>query len=164
MGNARLKLLVAGVVLSIIAGTPSVAPAQEQAPHDSKAFRNHLAKTLNLRQDKVGMFIKIEEKYDRVRQEALERINKSVGQLEKLLAVAQPDEGKMKELTAAIAADQDILVNTYKNRRDEILGILTPHQQTEYILLSWKWQKQLMEQYGKDKSGQQSEGKKGKAP
>ena len=40
----------------------------------------------------------------------------------------------MKELTTAIAADQDILVNTYKGRRDETMAMLTPVQQGEYLL------------------------------
>jgi len=152
------------VALMVLAGAPSLAPADEGAPSDNQAFRVHLLKTLNLGPNKAGTFVKIEEKYDRIRQEALERINKSAAQLEKLLSGKQPDEGKMKELTTAVASDQDILVNTYKGRRDEIMAILSPHQQAEYILLTWKWQQQLLEQHRKPKTGQQSEEKKEKAP
>jgi hypothetical protein len=163
-GNTNLKLLVAGVVLSIVVGTPSLAPAKEEGPSDSQALRNHLTKTLDLRSDKASMFIRAEEKYDRIRQEALERIHKSEEQLEKLLSDQKPDEGKLKELITAIASDQDILVNTYKGRRDEILILLTPVQQGQYLLATWKWQQKFLEKYGKQKTGPQGEKKKEKAP
>ena len=160
--NTNLKLLVVGVVLGVLVGTPSLAPAKEEGQIDSKAFRGHLLKTLNLRPDKARIFIRVEEKYDRIRQEALERINRSAEQLEKLLSGEKPDEGKLKELTTAMAADQDILVNTYKGRRDETMAMLTPAQQGEYLLLSWKWQQKLLAKYGKQKTGQQDEEKKEK--
>ena len=163
-GNTNLKLLVAGVVLSVLVGTPSLAPAKEEGQSDSQALRDHLVKTLNLRPDKAKKFMQAEEKYDRIRQEAVERINKSAEQLEKLLSGEKPDEGKLKELTTAIASDQDILVNTYKGRRDETMAMLTPVQQGEYLLATWKWQQKLLEKYGKPKTGPQDEGKKEKAP
>jgi Spy/CpxP family protein refolding chaperone len=162
--NTNLKLLVAGVVLSILAGTPSLAPAKEEGQRDSKAFRVHLVKTLNLHPEKARIFIQVEEKYDRIRQEAIERIQKSEEQLDKLLSGEKPDEGKLKELTTAIASDQDILVNTYKGRRDETLAILTPFQQGKYLSATWKWQQKLLGQYGKPKTGQQDGKKKAKAP
>jgi hypothetical protein len=163
-GKTNLKLLVAGLVLTILAGTPSLAPAKEEAQSDGQALRSHLAKTLDLRPDKAKTFIKVEEKYDRIRQEALERIKKSEEQLEKLLSGEKPDEGKLKKLITAIASDQDILVNTYKGRRDETLALLTPAQQAEYLLITLKWQQKLLEKYGKQKTGQQDEKKTEKAP
>jgi hypothetical protein len=162
MGNTNLKLLVAVVVLGVLVGIPSVAPAKEEGQSDSKAFREHLIKTLNLRPDKARIFINVEEKFDRIRQEALERINKSAAQLEKLLAGDKPNEGKVKELTTAMAADQDILVNTYKGRRDETMAILTPVQQGEFLLATWKWQQKLLVKYGRQKTGPQDEPKKEK--
>jgi hypothetical protein len=162
MGNTNLKLWVVGVVLGFLVGIPSLSPAKEEGQSDSQAFRNYLVKTLNLRSDKARLFIKIEEKFDRIRQEALERINKSVAQLEKLLSGEKADEGKVKELTTAMAADQDILVNTYKGRRDETMAILTPVQQGEYLLASWKWQQKLLDKYGRQKTGPQGEVKKEK--
>jgi hypothetical protein len=163
-GNTNLKLLVAGVVLSILVGTPSLAPATEDAQSASEAFRVHLINTLNLRPDKARIFLQVEEKYDRIRQESLERINKSGEQLEKLLSGEKPDEAKLKELTTAMAGDQNILVNTYKARRDEIMATLTPVQQGEYLLATWKLQQKLLGKYGKQKTGQQDEGRKEKAP
>jgi len=76
-GNTNLKLLVVGVVLSVLVGTPSLGSAKGEGQSDSQAFRVHLIDTLNLRPDKAKKFIQTEEKYDRIRQEALERINKS---------------------------------------------------------------------------------------
>jgi hypothetical protein len=163
-GNTNLKLLVVGVVLSVLVGTSSLASAKEEGQGDTQAFRVHVVNTLDLRPDKAKKFILVEEKYDRVRQEALERINKSAQQLEKLQSGEKSDEGKLKELTTAIASDQDILVNTYKSRRDEIMAMLTPVQQGQYLLVTWKWQQKLLEKYGKVNTGQQDEGKKAKAP
>lgn len=163
-GHTNLKWLAAGVLLSVLVGTPLLVAAQEEPQSDSKAFRVQLVKTLNLREDKAKEFIKVEEKYDRIRQEALERINKSALQLETLLSGKQADEGELKELTTAIASDQDILVNTYKGRRDETIAILTPLQQSEYVLLNWKWQQKLLEDYRKHKDSHQGQGKKEKTP
>jgi hypothetical protein len=151
-------------VLSVLVGIPSLAPAKEEGQIDSTAFRAQLLKTLNLRPDKARIFVQVEEKYDRIRQEALERINKSAEQLEKVLAGGKPDEGKLKELTTAMVGDQDILVNTYKFRRDETMAVLTPVQQGEYLLFTWKWQQKLLARYGKDTTGQQDKGKKEKKP
>lgn len=163
-GKTNLKLLVAGVVLSVLLGNPALAPAKEEGQSASKTFRAHVLKTLNLRPDKARIYLQIEEKYDRVRQEAVERINKSMQQLEKLLAGKNPDAAKVKELTSTIESDQDILVNTYKARRDEAMALLTPVQQGEYQLVTWKWQQKLLSKYGKHKTGQQDQGKKVKAP
>lgn len=163
-GNTNLKLLVVGVVLSVLLGSPSLAPAKEEGQSDSKTFRAHLLKTLNLRPDKARIFMQVDEKYDRIRQEAVERINKSMEQLEKLLSGKKPEVEKLQELTTAIAGDQDILVNTYKARRDEAMAMLTPVQQGEYQLVTWKWQQKLLAKYGKHKTGQQDEGAKAKAP
>ena len=104
-GNTNLKLLAAGVVLSILVGTPSLGPAKEEGRNDSQMLRGHLLKTLNLSAYKEKMFIAVEEKYDRIRQEALERINKSAEQMDKLLSGGKPDEEKLKALTTAIASD-----------------------------------------------------------
>jgi hypothetical protein len=121
---------------------------------------------LNLRPDKARIFIEVEEKFDRIRQEALERITKSAAQLEKLLSGEKAGEkanaGKVKEFTTAMAADQDILVNTYKGRRDETMAILTPVQQGEFLLATWKWQQKLLDKYGRQKTGPQDEAKKEK--
>ena len=161
--DTNLKLLVAAVVFSVLVGTQSLAAAKEEGQSDSQALRSHLVNTLNLRGDKAKTFIEAEEKYDRIRQEALERINKSQGQLEKLLSGKKPDEVKLKELITVIASDQDILVNSYKLRRDETLAMLTPVQQGQYLLATWRWQQKLLEKYRKPKTGQKSENKKKKA-
>jgi hypothetical protein len=163
-GKTNLKLLVAGVVLSVLVGTSSLAAAKEEGQSDSNTFRVHLVKTLNLRPEEARTFIRIEEKYDRIRQEAVERINKSAEQLDKLLSGGKPDEGKLKELATAMASDQDILVNTYKGRRDETMAMLTPARQGAFLLASWKWQQKIMEKYGKHTTGQPDEATKTKAP
>jgi hypothetical protein len=84
--------------------------------------------------------------------------------MDKLLSGEKPDEGKLKALTTAIASDQDILVNTYKGRRDETMAMLTPVQQGAYLLAAWKWQQKLLEKYEKQKTGQQDKKEKEKAP
>jgi len=160
--NTNLKLLAVGVVLGILVGTPSLAPAKEESLTNSKAVRGQLVKTLNLRPDKARIFLQLEEKYDRIRQEAVERIDRSAEQLDKLMAGGKPDAEKLKALTAAITADQDVLVTTYKGRRDEIMAMLTPVQQGEYLLATWKWQQKLLAKYGRHKTGQLDKNKENK--
>jgi hypothetical protein len=162
--KTNLKFLVVGVVLSFLVATPSLASAKEQVQSNSQALRVHLVEALNLRGYKASKFIEVDEKYDRIRQEALERINKSQGELEKLLSGKKPDGGKLKELIAVIASDQDILVNTYKLRRDETMSMLTPVQQGTYLLATWRWQQKLLEKFGKHKTGQKQGEQKEEAP
>jgi len=162
--NTKLKLLVAGVLLSILVGTPSIAPAKNEGQSNNETLLVHLVKILDLRPDKAKKFMLLEEKYDRVRQEALERIQKSEEQLEKLLSGEKPDEGKLKELITAIASDQDVLAQGYKARKDETLAMLTPLQQGKYLLATWKWQQNLLKKYEKPKPRQADEKKEGKAP
>jgi hypothetical protein len=157
--NGKLKLVIVGLAISVVLGAPAFLQAKEEGQIQAKEFRTHLIKMLNLQPEKVREFLKVEEKYDRVRQEALERINKSEEQLEQLLSNPKPDMGKLKELIAAITSDQDIFVNTYKLRRDEELAMFTPLQQGQYMLTTWKWQQQLIEKYGKKKSEQPQEKK-----
>ncbi|MDD2904407.1 MAG: hypothetical protein PHU44_18420 [Syntrophales bacterium] len=158
-----LKLLTAALVFSVLLGTQSLAPAKEEGQSSSQALRVHLVDIMNLRGDKAKTFIEAEEKYDRIRQEALERINKSQDQLGKLLSSKKPDAEKLKKLISVIASDQDILVNTYKLRRDETLAMLTPVQQGQYLNITWKWQQKLLEKYKQPKTGQKSKKNKEKA-
>ena len=161
--NTKLKLLTAALVFSVVVGTQSLAPAKEEGPSKSEALRIHLVNILKLRGDKAKTFVETEEKYDRIRQEAMERINKSQDQLGKLLSSKKPDAEKLKKLVTVIASDQDILVNTYKLRRDETLAMLTPVQQGQYLFATWRWQQKLLGKFKKNKSGPKSKAKPEKA-
>jgi hypothetical protein len=161
--KTNLKFLVLGIVFGILVGTPSLASANEGLQNENQALRGHLVETLKLSGYKAKTFMETDEKYDRIRQEAIERINKSEDALEKLLSGEKPDEGKLKELIAVIASDQDILVNTYKLRRDETMRMLTPVQQGKYLLATWRWQQKLLQKYGKQKTGPKQGQEKKKA-
>jgi hypothetical protein len=162
VSHTNLKLLVAAAVFGLLVGTHSLASAKEDGPTHSQALRIYLVKLLNLRGDRAKEFVEAEEKYDRIRQEALERINKSQNKLEKLLSNKKPDAGKLQELITAIASDQDILVNTYKLRRDETLTMLTPVQRGQYLWATWRWQQKLLKKYRKPKTEEKGENKKDK--
>ena len=161
--NTKLKLLTAALVFSVLVGIQSLAPAKEEGQSSSQALRVNLVKIMKIRGDKAKTFIETEEKYDRVRQEALERINKSQDQLEKLLSEKKPDKKKLQALIKVIASDQDILVNSFKLRRDETLAMLTPVQQGQYLYATWKWQQNILKKYKKSKPKQKGKGKKEKA-
>ena len=161
--NTSLKLLTAALVFSVLMGTQSLAPAEAGGQNSSQALRVNLVKIMKIRGDKAKTFIETEEKYDRVRQEALERINKSQDQLGKLLSEKKPDKKKLQALIKVIASDQDILVNSFKLRRDETLAMLTPVQQGQYLYATWKWQQNILKKYKKSKPKQKGKGKKEKA-
>jgi hypothetical protein len=160
LSNTNLRLVVAGVVLCVLLGTPSLAPAKEEGQSDNPTLGAYLVRALNLRPDKARILLQTEEKYDRIRQEALERIAKSEEKLEKLLSGEKPDQGKLKGLISAIVSDQDILVKAYKDRRDVVMATLTPVQQGKYLSATWKWQQNLLKKYGKHETGQLDENKK----
>ncbi len=165
LGNTYFRLMVAGVALCVLLGTPSLAPAKAEGQSNLPTLGVYLVKTLKLRPDKARIFLQAEEKYDRVRQEALERIDNAEEKLEKLLSSQKPDAEKLKGLISAIASDQDILVKAFKDRRDVAMAMLTPVQQGQYLLATWKWQKKLLNKYSKHEAKQQQDEKaKKKAP
>ncbi len=98
-----------------------------------------LIKELNLSPEKAQAFMGLCGKYDKIRREIREAMTAHEEALAKVLAAAQPDEAKVKELVAAIAQDHERLFDTFKAQRREEMALLTTVQQGKFILVLKKW-------------------------
>ena len=54
------------------------------------------------------------------------------------MAAATPDEAKIKDLVAAIRADQEKMAKSFMSQKDEDLALMTPVQQGRYLMLLHK--------------------------
>jgi len=144
------------VVISLILTGLFLVPALGQAKEDSwgemhKMRRATAVKELKLSPEKAKDFNAVEEKYAKDRQELIERLKKSHIELENALAAATPDEAKIKGLVAALRANKDNMVNSFKSQQDEELALMTPVQQGQYLNLLHKWREEMMEEHMKMK-------------
>ena len=144
------------VVISLILTGLFLVPALGQAKEDSwgemhKMRRATAVKELKLSPEKAKDFNAVEEKYAKDRQELIERLKKSHIELENALAAATPDEAKIKGLVAALRANKDNMVKSFKSQQDEELALMTPVQQGQYLNLLHKWREEMMQEHMKMK-------------
>ena len=151
-GKINFKL---GALCAIL-GAMLVMPALGQAKEDSwgemhKMRRATVVKELKLSPEKAKDFNAVEEKYAKERQELIERMKKSYLDLENALAAATPDEAKIKVQVAAVRANKDKMVQSFKSQQDEELALMTPAQQGQYLLTLHKWREEMMQEHMKMK-------------
>jgi Spy/CpxP family protein refolding chaperone len=146
--SAILKLLMLGVALGALVWTPIHSQAREIKCKHVKEMRQKLAQELKLSPEKTKEFMAIGEKYDKIRRDALEKINTSLEKLKPLMVAEKPDEGKVKELVTAIKSAQAEFMSTYQSRQNEVLALLTPVQQGKYLVATWTWYQEMKAQYG----------------
>ena len=143
--TTRKSVCWLGLVLLLAAGllAPGAGFAQGDQARAYAMKKEQLLKNLNLTPEKIKEFQAVEVKFQQSRKEIVDRLGKSEADLEKALTAPQVDEGKVKELVAAITADHNQLMETFKTQRQEEMALLTPAQQGKYLLLLRGWHKQM---------------------
>jgi Spy/CpxP family protein refolding chaperone len=136
-----------GLLLVVALLTPGIGQAREEPGSSPAMQREKLAKDLNLTPEKAKEFQVVDEKYDQSREEIIGQMRNNENELEKALAITQPDEAKIKELVAAIAAGHDKLVDTFKAQRREEMLLLTPVQQGKFLMALKKWHEEMCMKY-----------------
>ena len=151
-GKFNFKLGALCAILSAMLLMPALGQAKEDSWSEMHKMRRATAvKELKLSPEKAKAFNAVEEKYVKDRQELIERLKKSYTELENALAVATPDEAKIKGLVAALRANKDNMVKSFKSQQDEELALMTPVQQGQYLLTLHKWREEMMEEHMKMK-------------
>ena len=140
-------LVCLGLLLTAVLLTPGPGQAREERGGSPGMHKEKLAKDLNLTPEKAEQFQRLDEKYDQGRKEIIERIRNNESQLDKALAVTPPDEGKIKELVAALGEGHDKLVETLKAQRREEMALLTPVQQGKFLMALKKWHQEMCIKY-----------------
>ena len=151
-GKFNFKLGALCAILSAMLLMPALGQAKEESWGEMhKMRRATAAKELKLSPEKAQAFNAVEEKYAKERQELIERLKKSHIELDNALAAATPAEAKIKGLVAAVRANKDKMVNSFKSQQDEELALMTPMQQGQYLNLLHKWREEMMEEHMKMK-------------
>jgi Spy/CpxP family protein refolding chaperone len=156
--SAISKLVMLGVALSALIWTPIHSQAREIKCKHVKEMREKLAQDLKLSPEKTKEFMAIGEKYDKIRRDALEKINKSLEKLKPLVDAEKTDEAQVKKLVTAINSAQAEFMSTYQSRRNEVMALLTPVQQGKYLVATWTRYQEMKGKYGHH---QQKKGKPG---
>jgi len=133
-------------LVGLIAAMLLLAPSLAQAKSWGK-YREHKAKILKelkLSKDQIQKIQQIDEKYAKDRRGVLDDLSKNLAALKKALAEKKPDEAKIKSLVSTVTGDQDKLMASFKNQRDEELNVMKPEQQGKYLLAMDYWYKEKM--------------------
>ena len=132
-----------GLLLAVALLTPGLGQAAGEPGSTSGLQKERIAKDLGLTPDKAKSFLAVDEKYDRSRQVIIEEITKDEGELEKAVAAAQPDGGKITGLVTAITNAHSKLWETFKVQRQEEMALLTPVQQGKFLMALKKWHQEM---------------------
>lgn len=60
------------------------------------------------------------------------------------MAVAKPDDAKVKELVSALTGGMDSLFNSFKSQREEELALMSPVEQGKYLIMLSKMREEMM--------------------
>jgi Spy/CpxP family protein refolding chaperone len=125
-------------------------PAQAQAVGHKmmgdhfRQLRMKMIKGMKLPPDKEKALLAVEDKYVEQRHATIENMKKAHKDLQAAMAVAKPDEAKVKGLVDTLLSGQDELFNSFKSQRDEEMALLTPVEQGKYLLMMSKMRHEIM--------------------
>ncbi len=107
---------------------------------------------LKLGPEKEAALLALNQKYAKERQSIMADLQKCRGDMQAALAVATPDEEKIKNLVSATNSAQDKLFTSIKMERDEALALMTPVQQGQFLMVMGNWAQKMLQKSGKNKS------------
>ncbi len=135
----NFKLAALCAILSLALVVPALAQGKSDTAERFKQERTQMIKQMKLPSDKENQLIGVEEKYVGTRKQIIEDLKKNRDELNKALAAPNPDESKIKDIVGNITSGQDKLFQSFKDQRNEELGLLTPVEQGKYIAAMEKW-------------------------
>jgi Spy/CpxP family protein refolding chaperone len=151
--NLKGKRGVVGLIVAVLLLAPSLVQAQGKDWEKYKEHKAEIMKELKLTEDQSKKMQEVDEKYAKERKDIVDDLKKNQDELKKAMAVSNPDAAKVKDLVSTIASGQDKLMDSFKNQRNDELGILNPIQQGRYLLALGHWSHEMMKKH---------QGKKGK--
>ena len=131
-----------GLIAAMLLLAPGLAQAKSWGKY--RQYKAKILKELKLSKDQTQKILQIDEKYAKDRRGVLDDLRKNMVALKKALAEKKPDEAKIKSLVGTVTGDQDKLMTSFKNQRDEELNVMKPEQQGKYLLAMDYWYKEKM--------------------
>ena len=145
----NFKLMTLCTLLSAMLVVPALGQDKGAKGARYKAEQDKIIKALKLAPEKEKAVLAVKDKYAKERPDIIANIKKSNDELKAALAVANPDEAKVKELVNAVTTGQDNLFASFKKQREEEMGLMTPIEQGKYLLAMSQWRQKMMEKHKK---------------
>jgi hypothetical protein len=142
-GKLIFKLGALSTILSFLLVIPALGQLNEDLGKKLCAYKAQTLKELKIAPDKEKKLEAVEEKCVVAREKIIADLKKSKEDLQAALAVASPDEAKIKGLVNAFTAAQLNLFNSFRNELNEELAQMTPVQQGKYLMAMERWRQDM---------------------
>ena len=142
-------LICLALVLALVLPATGFGQSKETSETAYALQKERICKDLGLSTDKAKEFKAVEDKFGQSRKEIVTRMRQNEDELEKLLAAAQPDEKKIKELVASLTADHTKIFDSIRVQRQEEMALLTPIQQGKFLICLRIWHEEMRGKQGK---------------
>lgn len=142
-GKLIFKLGALSTILSFLLVVPALGQVNEDLGKKLCEFKAQTLKELKIAPDKEKALEALEQKCVAARQEIIASLKKTKEDLQAALAVANPDEAKVKGLVSTFIATQLSLFNSFRNELNEELAQMTPLQQGKYLMAMERWRQDM---------------------
>ena len=142
-GKLIFKLGALATILSFLLVFPALGQVTEDLGKKLSEYKAKTLKELKIAPDKEKAFLAVEEKYVDERQQIVATLKKAKEDLQAALAVASPDEAKIKELVKTFIATQHSLFNSFKDELNEEMALMSPLQQGKYLMAMERWRQDM---------------------
>ena len=142
-GKLIFKLGALSTILSFLLVFPALGQVTEDLGKKLSEYKAKTLKELKIAPDKEKALLAVEEKYGDARQQIVANLKKSKEDLQAALAVATPDEAKIKELVKSFIATQHSLFNSFKDELNEEMALMSPLQQGKYLMAMERWRQDM---------------------
>jgi len=142
-GKLIFKLGALSTILSFLLVVPALGQVNEDLGKKLCAYKAQTLKELKIAPDKEKTLLAVEEKCVAERQKIIAGLKKTKEDLQAALAVANPDEAKVKGLVNAFIAAQLNLFNSFRNELNEEIAQMSPLQQGKYLMAMERWRQDM---------------------
>jgi len=142
-GKLIFKLGALSTILSFLLVIPALGQVTEDLGKKLCDFKAKTLKELKIAPDKEKTLLASEEKCVAEREKIIAELKKSKEDLQAALAVASPDEAKVKGLVNAFTAAQLNLFNSFRNELNEEMALMSPLQQGKYLMAMERWRQDV---------------------
>jgi len=142
-GKLIFKLGALSTILSFLLVVPALGQVNEDLGKKLCAYKAQTLKELKIAPDKEKTLLALEEKCVVAREKIIADLKKSKEDLQAALAVASPDEAKVKGLVNAFTTAQLDLFNSFRNELNEEMAQMTPLQQGKYLMAMERWRQDM---------------------
>jgi hypothetical protein len=142
-GKLIFKLGALSTILSFLLVVPALGQIDQDLGKKLMEFKTQTLKDLKIDPAKAKALEAAEAKYADARQEIIASLKKTKEDLQAALAVANPDEAKVKGLVTTFIAKQLDLFNSFRNELNDEMAQMTPLQQGKYLMAMERWRQDM---------------------